>query len=58
MKAERVERAAQTEQLPNLYRASRTNPWRHYAARFLLKLVARLEPGLKRDDNLPSPESC
>lgn len=58
LKAERFERAAQTEQLLNLYRASRTNPWRHRAARFLLKLAEQLEPCLKRDDDLPSPGSC
>lgn len=58
MKAERFERAVQREQLLNLYRTSRTNPWRYRAARFLLKLAERLEPGLKRDDNLPNPGSC
>jgi hypothetical protein len=58
MKAERFERAVQREQLLNLYRASKADSWRYRAARFLLKLAERLEPSLKRDDNLPSPESC
>lgn len=58
LKAERFERAVQREQLLNLYRTSRTNPWRHRAARFLLSLARRLEPSLEQDDNLPSPESC
>ena len=46
MKAERFERAVQTERLLNLYRASRTNPWRHYAARLLQKVATRLDLSL------------
>lgn len=46
-KVEAFERAAEREQLLNLYRASRTNPWRPRAARFLLRLAERLEPSLE-----------